>query len=250
MMIERRLYDESFLRNWTNAAFLVRQDTGQFLREHMVLPNATTNRYLVWDNERNSPVPIDGDQLTPPELANRMRLRGSVTVNLVDNQGNAIQIECTPCFELLAREAAQYDAARVKNITGVDPGKLAATAELIQGGRRVAYYGWTGIGQHTNATQMQRAVSSLYALTGSFDRIGGNRVRRGPFYQGVNAWGRLLKIRWRERSAFRSGRLARLRWVGSLLGTCIVRLRRKRPTRFVGWWRSAQIARFPMRTQN
>ena len=192
-MIERRLYDESFLRNWTNAAFLVRQDTGQFLREHMVLPNATTNRYLVWDNERNSPVPIDGDQLTPPELANRMRLRGSVTVNLVDNHGNAIQIECTPCFELLAREAAQYDAARVKNITGVDPGKLAATAELIQGGRRVAYYGWTGIGQHTNATQMQRAVSSLYALTGSFDRIGGNRVRRGPFYQGVNAWGRLSK---------------------------------------------------------
>ncbi|HEY6851064.1 MAG TPA: molybdopterin dinucleotide binding domain-containing protein [Terracidiphilus sp.] len=122
-----------------------------------------------------------------------MRVRGSVTVNLVDNQGNAIQIECAPCFELLAREAAQYDAVRVKNITGVDPGKLAATAELIQGGRRVAYYGWTGIGQHTNATQMQRAVSSLYALTGSFNRIGGNRVRRGPFYQGVNAWGRLSK---------------------------------------------------------
>jgi|ERR1700761_847836 hypothetical protein len=23
------------------------------------------------------------------------------------------------------------------------------------------------------------------------DRIGGNRVRRGPFYQGVNAWGKL-----------------------------------------------------------
>jgi anaerobic selenocysteine-containing dehydrogenase/ferredoxin-NADP reductase len=192
-MIERQLYDESFLRNWTNAAFLVRLDNRLFVREQMIWPNAKTNRYLVWDNERNTPVPIDGDQLTPPELANRMCLRGKVTVNLAENQGNPIQIECAPSFELLAREAAHYDTARVKDITGVDPDKIVAAAELIQGGRRVAYYAWTGIGQHTNATQMQRAVSSLYALTGSFDRIGGNRVRRGPFYQGVNAWGKLSK---------------------------------------------------------
>ena len=190
-MIERRLYDETFLRNWTNAAFLVRQDSGLFVRERMVWPSATTNRYLVWDNERNIPVAIDGDQLTPPELANRIRLRDSVTLNLADNQGNSVPVECTPSFELLAREAAHYDAAHVKDVTGVDPDKLVAAAELIQQGRRVAYYGWTGIGQHTNATQMQRAVSSLYALTGSFDRIGGNRIRRGPFYRGVNAWGKL-----------------------------------------------------------
>jgi anaerobic selenocysteine-containing dehydrogenase/ferredoxin-NADP reductase len=192
-MIERQLYDESFVRNWTNGAFLVRQDTGLLVREQMVWPDATTNRHLVWDNERHIPVPIDGDQPTPPELADRMRLRGDVTVNLMDPQGNTVQAECAPAFELLAREAARYDAVRVKDITGVDPDKLAATAELIQGGRRVAYYAWTGIGQHTNATQMQRAVSSLYALTGSFDRIGGNRVRRGPLYRAVNAWGELSK---------------------------------------------------------
>jgi anaerobic selenocysteine-containing dehydrogenase len=192
-MIERQLYDESFLRTWTNAAFLVHQDTGLFVRERMVWPNAATNRYLVWDNERNFPVPIDGDQRTPPELANRMRLRGNFTVKSVDNHGKATQIECSPSFELLARAATRYDAARVKDITGVDPDKLAATADLIKGGRRVAYYGWTGIGQHTNATQMQRAFSSLYALTGSFDRIGGNRVRRGPFYRAVNAWGKLSR---------------------------------------------------------
>jgi anaerobic selenocysteine-containing dehydrogenase/ferredoxin-NADP reductase len=190
-LIERRLYDDSFLRNWTNAAFLVRRDSGLFVRERMVWPGAPTNRYLVWDNEHDIPVPIDGDQLTPPELADRMRLRGNVTVNLADYQGNSLAVECAPAFDLLVREAARYDPARVKDITGVDPDKLAAAAELIQAGRRVAYYAWTGIGQHTNATQMQRAVTTLYALIGSFDRIGGNRVRRGPFYRGVNAFGEL-----------------------------------------------------------
>jgi anaerobic selenocysteine-containing dehydrogenase/ferredoxin-NADP reductase len=190
-MIQRHLFDESFLRDWTNAAFLVRQDTGLFLRERMVWPTATNDRYLVWDDEADQPVPIDTDQLTPPTLSTRMRLRGSVSVNTIDAQGKATQTECIPSFELLAREAAPYDAARVRAITGVEPHEVSAAAALLQAGRRVAYYGWTGIGQHTNATQTQRAVTTLYALTGSFDRIGANRVRRGPFYRAVNEWGEL-----------------------------------------------------------
>jgi len=59
---------------------------------------------------------------------------------------------------------------------------------------------------------MQRAVSSLYALPGSFDRIGGNRIRRGPVYQGVNARGKISKG----------------------LGICIVQLRRKAPYKIRG----------------
>ncbi|MEZ0053799.1 anaerobic selenocysteine-containing dehydrogenase/ferredoxin-NADP reductase [Mycobacterium sp. MAA66] len=190
-MMQRRLYDESFVRNWTNAGFLVRSDTGLFLREQMVWPHAPTNRYLVWDNECDLPVPINGDLPTPPQLSERMRLDGSVAVGVVDDDGNTAAVDCAPAFELLAREAARYTAARVNDITGVEPEQLAAAADLLQAGRRVAYYGWTGIGQHTNATQTQRAVSTLYALTGSFDRIGGNRIRRGPFYRAVNAWGEM-----------------------------------------------------------
>jgi anaerobic selenocysteine-containing dehydrogenase/ferredoxin-NADP reductase len=192
-MIQRHLYDESFLRDWTNAAFLIRQDTGTFLRERMVWPDATSDRYLVWDDDSSRPVPIDADQCIPPTLSRRMRLRGSITINTIDAQGKPTHTVCLPSFELLAREAALYDAARVKDITGVDPHAVSAAAELMQGGRRTAYYAWSGLSQHTNATQMQRAVTNLYALTGSFDRIGGNRVRRGPFYRGVNAWGRLTK---------------------------------------------------------
>ncbi|MFH1075805.1 MAG: molybdopterin-dependent oxidoreductase, partial [Pseudomonadota bacterium] len=36
VMIEEKLYDEDFLRNWTTASFLVRQDTGRFLRHEDV----------------------------------------------------------------------------------------------------------------------------------------------------------------------------------------------------------------------
>ena len=37
-------------------------------------------------------------------------------------------------------------------------------------------YMWNGLGQHTNATQTSRAIASLYALLGDFDRQGGNVI--------------------------------------------------------------------------
>ena len=38
----------------------------------------------------------------------------------------------------------------------------------------MAYFHWTGLEQHTNASQTVRAISLLYALTGCFDAPGGN----------------------------------------------------------------------------
>jgi anaerobic selenocysteine-containing dehydrogenase len=38
---------------------------------------------------------------------------------------------------------------------------------------------WNGVGQHTNATQTSRAIASLYALLGDFDRPGGNVIFPG-----------------------------------------------------------------------
>jgi anaerobic selenocysteine-containing dehydrogenase len=38
----------------------------------------------------------------------------------------------------------------------------------------VAHYTWTGLEQHTNATQTDRAIAILHALTGSIDVPGGN----------------------------------------------------------------------------
>ena len=124
---------------------------------------------------------------TPVEQARSWKLRGDLTISL---DGTGEEVTCAPAFEFLVRGIAPYDLARVQEITGVDPDAMKAAVQLLTGGRRIAYHAWTGIGQHTNATQTERAVATLYALTGSFDRIGGNRVRRGRF-RPVNGLGRL-----------------------------------------------------------
>lgn len=191
IMLAENLHDESFVASWTNAPLLVRQDEGLFLREQMLWSDAEQNRYLVWNDSEGCPAPIDLDQ--PPQAGDgsQLRLRGEISVALGGEGGK--HVNCSPVFELLIRAAAPFNPEAVERITGVSPDALAAATRLLCGGRRIAYHSWTGIGQHSNATQTERAVACLYALSGSYDLVGANRVRRGPFYRPVNALGQLSK---------------------------------------------------------
>ncbi|WP_202862278.1 molybdopterin-dependent oxidoreductase [Sinorhizobium americanum] len=189
LMLLEGVYYNQFLRTWTNAPLLVRQDTGLFLREQMLWPDASLNRYVVWDEKHNMPFPIEGDRVLPFEQSATLRLRGDVDVIVAGKAPT--RVVCTPALELLARAAAPYGPGHVEHITGVAPACLTAASKLMGAGRRIAYHAWTGISQHSNSTQTERAVASLYALSGSYDLVGGNRVRRGPFYRPVDGLGAL-----------------------------------------------------------
>ncbi|MEP9350628.1 molybdopterin-dependent oxidoreductase [Xanthobacter sp. KR7-225] len=194
LLLDAGRADEPFLRAWTNAPFLVRADTGHFLREQEVWPGAAANRYVVWSLGAGAPQPYDGETAMAAPAAADLRMEGTVEVSLAAD-GESRTVVCAPAFQHLREACSSFDPARVEAITGVPPDRLAAAADLLQAGRRVAYHAWTGIGQHANATQTERAVATLYALTGSFDRIGANRVRRGPFCRPVNALDKLPAIR-------------------------------------------------------
>src|SRR5204862_377168 len=52
---------------------------------------------------------------------------------------------------------------------------VVETARLLWTHRPVSYHAWSGVGQHTNASQTDRAIALCLALTGSLDAPGGNR---------------------------------------------------------------------------
>ena len=90
-------------------------------------------------------------------------------------------VACRPAFERYAALCRDYPPERVARITGVTAAQIVETARLLWERRPVAYFHWTGLEQHTNASQTVRAISLLYALTGSFDAPGGNvRPTRPP----------------------------------------------------------------------
>lgn len=186
-MIRRNAFDQTFVQRWTNATFLVRGDNGEFLREQSVNPDAPTNHHMVWDRRQQQLMPYDTDLADGGLQHTSLQLDGEITVNVQDGDNTLSRpLSCKPAFAYLVAAVEAYNPGYVYELTGVPIDKQQEALDLLQTGRRIAYHAWTGIGQHTNATQTERAVAVLYALTGAFDRVGANRVRRGPFFRPVN----------------------------------------------------------------
>jgi anaerobic selenocysteine-containing dehydrogenase/ferredoxin-NADP reductase len=159
--------DETFLRAWSNGPLLVRMDTGRFLRAEELAPEL--RGFVVWDEGSDSPIAYETQRAAVrPE---RFALRGKYRVRT--RSGIA---ECMPAFERYADVCAEWPLDRTSATTGVEVPELQRFARALADSRSVAYYGWTGVGQHANATQIDRAMATLYALTGSFDAAGGNVV--------------------------------------------------------------------------
>jgi len=163
LLIESNRFDTEFATRWTNGPLLVREDTGRFLRESDLVPGgrehvlharaAKGDRLLRYDAARGGWLDRDA----------ALALRAACST----------PIRCVSAFELFARAAAEH-SRRVAKVTGVAPPALAAAAEIIAAAPSVAYYCWNGVGQSITATQTDRAISILYALTGHYGRRGGN----------------------------------------------------------------------------
>lgn len=177
VMIARGWFDRDFVRTWTNGPFLVRDDTGRFLRPGDLLPEALpagpTGGHVAWDAARGEPVACDpgaGIGRANADLA----LVGRFTVETRDGP-----VSCRPAFAHLAELCGRFDPQVAAAITGVDAASTEATAHLLWESRPVAYYAWSGVEQHTNSTQMARAIAQLCVLTGSLDVPGGNVLFAG-----------------------------------------------------------------------
>jgi anaerobic selenocysteine-containing dehydrogenase len=77
-------------------------------------------------------------------------------------------------WDMLAARCAEFPPEVAEGITGVPAAGIAAAAKTLWEARPVAFYAWSGLEQHSGATQTIRAINVLYALTGSLDVPGGN----------------------------------------------------------------------------
>ncbi|RDV00895.1 molybdopterin-dependent oxidoreductase [Trinickia dinghuensis] len=171
-MIATGQIDDAFVREWTNGAMLVRQDNGLFLRERDIDPKSTSNRHAVWNGTLDRHEFVGEEPTTTPS---DLALRGTHEVGVFDAAGRATTVTCRPAFELFCDALAIYTPEHVSDITGVRAADIETVAAMLGPHQRIAYHAWSGVGQHTNATQTERSIATLYALTGAFDTRGSNR---------------------------------------------------------------------------
>ena len=196
VLIEEKLFDEAFIRDWTTGPFLVRDDTGRLLSARDLTSSCSAESFVVWDNSRGTTAfyyPGQGYANSDVQPV----LDGSFSCRLA----SGASVTCRPAFALLAGRAAQYAPERSELITWIEAEDVRRAARLFATELPSCYFSWTGLEMHSNAMQTNRAVCCLYALTGQFDERGSNVLIATPPARPVEG----LQLLPREKAAIRLG---------------------------------------------
>ena len=168
LLLEAGRYDAAFMQAWTNGPLLLREDDGTPLRADRLSADGDAAHRVAWDSDAGAPMLYDPAEARydggTPALDGRYEVAG------VDGRA----IPCRTAFDLYRERCRAFTRERVEKITWVPAEQLRAAAELLGEADAISSYSWSGVGQHTNASQTSRAISLLYALSGSFDAPGGN----------------------------------------------------------------------------
>ena len=159
-IVARGLQQEAFLRAHTNAPFLVREDTRQFLRERDVYGGDST-AYMVWDAASAGP--------RPAAAGRAASLGGRYPVRLA----NGGTVRCAPAFQLLRELAAEYPPGRAAGITGVPAESIRALATDLATQRPTAIRIGYGVDRWYWSDYTARAVAALVIATGNVGVPGG-----------------------------------------------------------------------------
>ncbi|MEE9274130.1 MAG: molybdopterin-dependent oxidoreductase [bacterium] len=148
------LYDVDFVSRWTNAPFLMREDTGDLFTGEA---GEGESPYRVWDPARGEAVRPDECPL--PALEGRFEVEG---------------VAVRPAWEGLLDRVREYPPERVSEITWVPAEKIREAARMFAT-TKPAVIQWGNALDHqgVNNTQTMQAAILLMALTGNLDVPGG-----------------------------------------------------------------------------
>ncbi len=168
LLNELGCYDQEFLSEKTNAAYLVREDGG-YLKDHR------SGKPLIWDQQTGTAVPFD-------EPGTRPALQGSFVID---------QTRCQPAFQALKEHVKRYSPEMAASITTVPAATIRRVAKefgeaarigstiVIDGKvlpyRPVAVNIYRGAGAHKHGTHTALAVQILNMIVGAYYVPGGHR---------------------------------------------------------------------------
>lgn len=209
VIIKEKLYDEDYLKKYTDLPFLVRMDNQQLLKPADLDKNYKQQEltaylkvmkegektphplkqgqqfvsdklrnewgdYVVWDKNKNSPLCINrddhGKKLTEKNIS--PALEGKYTVTLSDGK----EVEVRTVFDLTKQYIIEnYDPKTVEELTWAPQKGLETIArEIAKNSGKTLFAMGMGPNQFFNNDLKDRTVLFLASLTKNIGRIGGN----------------------------------------------------------------------------
>ena len=204
VILQEKLYDAAYVRQWTDLPLLVRMDTLKCLRVQDVFgdgpaqlrslrtlkpgepePPAVTHDEMIapeslrrewgdsvwWDKAANRPRALTRDQVGNNSDVGEALLEGSVEVTLHSGQ----KVRCRPVFDLVREYAAHFDPKTVEELTWAPAAAVQALArDIARNPGTTLFAVGMGPNQFFNNDNKDRDIFLLAALTGNVGRIGGN----------------------------------------------------------------------------
>jgi len=150
VVLDQQLHDVPFILDHTVGPFLVRRDSGMFLREKDFVSGGS-EKYVVWDTWSNAPRCHDVPNISPA-------LTGSYKIGT---------LECRPAFQLLKEMVAQFPPERTSEITGVSADVITRLAVAYARTRPAASYRGMGCQRTFHGDITFHAINTLAAITGN-----------------------------------------------------------------------------------
>jgi anaerobic selenocysteine-containing dehydrogenase len=172
-IIQEKLYNEEFLKEWTNSVFLVRKSDTKILRasdvvadgssEDFVVWNAKTGAIAIWDSNRGAYYDADVDAVMSGEW--QIEVEGKKTV-------------VRTAWDALCERLSEYTTEKCSKLTGCPKRKIEEAA-FLYATNGPACIGW-GLGggdfHGYNAAYSAQAKTILRILTANIDNPGGEYI--------------------------------------------------------------------------
>ncbi len=165
VMVEEGIYNRRFVVEQTDFPFLVRSDTGLFLRERDLETGGKEDAFYVFDRVTQAIVPAPRSSLDlggiDPALDGEFRAKtrdGEVTV--------------TPVFARLRTRLAEYTPEAASRITGTHPKQIRALARALAKAKAATAITQTNFSKFYHGLEMERGLILAFAMAGQVGRKG------------------------------------------------------------------------------
>lgn len=165
VIFQERLFDAAYIAEQTDLPFLVRDDTGHFLRESDLQNGGHDDVFYVWDRE-NGLTKAPKKSLRLENLA--PMLEGSFEV---DGTGGSLRVR--PVFEHLRDELQDKTPEWGEAQSGLDAEVIRSLAREFAHTKPAMIIHGNGVNQWYHNDLANRAMILLTALTGNVGRAGG-----------------------------------------------------------------------------
>ena len=166
VIIDEGKVKEEFVKEQTDLSFLVRRDTGHYLRESDLEEGGRDDQFYWMDSKAGSVVKAPRGTLKMGDAD--PKLEGNTLMTLADGT----EVELVPAFVILREQLEDYTPEKAAEICGVKPGMIKTLAHKVINARAVHLLQGFGVCKYYHGDLMERAMALVLALTGNFGRKG------------------------------------------------------------------------------